>query len=65
MIEQSFVVYLFIFYTILKDYFTFTVIKNIGYVPQVVQPTLESILHPIVCTFQSPTPIVPPYHCNN
>ena len=28
MIEQSFVVYLFIFYTILKDYFTFTVIKK-------------------------------------
>ena len=48
-----------IFYTILKVAFHLQLLQNIGYIPHVVQYILEPILHPIVCTSQCPTSILP------
>ena len=44
------------FYTILKVIIHLLSLQNIGCVPHIV---LEPVLHPIVCTSHSPTPILP------
>ena len=47
-------------YTTLKVTFHLQLLQNIGYITCVVQYILEPILHPIVCTSPSATPILPP-----
>ena len=64
MIEQSFVVYLFIFMQFWKITLHLQLLKNIGCIPHVVQPTLEPILHPTVCTF-SPQLLYCPHTTGN
>ena len=43
----------------LKVTFYLQLLQNIGYIPHIVQYILQPILHPIVCTSHSPTPILP------
>ena len=47
------------FIQFLKVTFRLQLVQNIGSIPRVVQYILEPVLHPVVCTSSSLTPMLP------